>query len=143
MTQPLPPDCNALFRGVLDSPRLPLPKLVLADWLDEHGTAVLAHGFRWCASYGRHPKRLTSDGPVPPTAWPLWSMCSRQDALPLAGLGHWFLPHTVALETNTPEFKAYLAGSHSDPAEVVLWNHFGALADGLEKIAAVVRLPRD
>ena len=55
MTPATDPDCAALFKGVLDSPRDRLAKFVLADWLDERGVPVLAHGFRWCAAYGRHP----------------------------------------------------------------------------------------
>lgn len=32
------------------------PKLVLADWYEEHGAVVMAAGLRWMARHGRHPK---------------------------------------------------------------------------------------
>ena len=119
----LPPDCAALFAGVLDSPRDPLPKLVLADWLDERGEPALAHCFRWCAAYGRHPGR--GDDPLATRgAWRgAWvgeySACEADHLLP-----------PVAREV------AFTGRNYATP-----WDAFAALADALEAIAAVVRLP--
>ena len=118
------PDLAALFVGVLAAPSDPLPKLVLADYLDEHGEPVLAHAFRWCAAYKRHPEYLPE-----PLHFPSWWQSS--DAAPLSEMTPEFLPDLVAnAMTNTHD-----CGDH--------WANFAALAAALEKIAAVVRLPRD
>ena len=116
----LPPDCAALLRTVLDSPRDPLPKLVLADYLDEHGEPLLAHCFRWCVAYGRHPRGN-----------PRWTGGSWSEAF-TKGRSPECLPLPVAQEV-TGTRRNYTTE----------WDAFAALADALEKIAAVVRLPSD
>ena len=119
----LSPDCAALFRTVLDSPRDPLPKLVLADYLDERGEPVLAHAFRWCAAYKRHPEY----GPAAlAPGW--WRSSTGHDECELTPE---FLPDLVAHAMP----NAHDRGDH--------WANFAALADALETLAAVVRLPRD
>ena len=116
----LPPDGVALFAAVLASPRDPLPKLVFADWLDEHDEPVLAHAFRWCAAHGRHPKSETRR-----RGWS-WSTAYSDEQPPEC------LPRIVSREVvNTPRNFT------------TAWDAFAVLADALEELAAAVRLPRD
>lgn len=42
------------------APADPGPKLVLADWLDEHGHSKDAYALRWMAARNKHPRRLAS-----------------------------------------------------------------------------------
>ena len=134
----LPPDCAALFRTVLDSPRLRLPKLVLADYLDEHGEPVLAHGFRWCAAHGRHPD-ISPDDPAPG-----WRALGRGKRMARAGPER--LPWAVAMQfALTPAGYSELRSWHGSRKwyAPTPWLAFAAVADALETLAAVVRLPRD
>lgn len=48
---------QALIQGVIDNPTDNDRKLILADWLEEHGEGDLAHAFRWAAAKDRHPRR--------------------------------------------------------------------------------------
>ena len=138
MTPATDPDCAALFKGVLDSPRDRLAKLVLADWLDERGEPVMAHGFRWCAAYGRHPE-FTINGRVQ-SRRPKWE--SSRDYTHGGKWAPWWLPDIVG-QSVAPTYK--VGGELFEPGERprMVWGHFAALAASLEEIAAVVRLPRD
>ena len=143
MTPATDPDLAALFRGVLDSPRLKLPKLVLADYLDERGEHVLAHAFRWCAAHGRHP-HATANGSA--TGWFAghrgWRLTPRADRsrLPWAVAQH-FDPASGVLNSHHSESRGWYGPR--DRCYATPWDHFAALAAALEEIAAVVRLPRD
>ena len=115
----LPPDGIALFATILASPSDPLPKSVLADWLDEHDEPVIAHGFRWCAAYGRHPNCETR------RSWS-WGESFAADQRPDC------LPDLVArIVVATPR-------NFTTP-----WEAFAVLADALEELATLVLLPRD
>lgn len=46
---------KALWATVCDSPLAALPKLVLADWLDEHDNPLEARALRWMAAHERFP----------------------------------------------------------------------------------------
>ncbi len=49
---------NVLLAAVIAEPNEPAPKLVYADWLEEHKGdpgLTLAYALRWCARRGRHP----------------------------------------------------------------------------------------
>ena len=46
---------EALWRGVMAAPDDGLPKLVLADWFDEHGEPEMAQALRWMAENGKMP----------------------------------------------------------------------------------------
>ena len=138
----LPPDCAAIFRTVLDSPTDPLPKLVLADYLDERGEPLLAHGFRWCAAYGRHPEwsRGSAGGKAASVSM-TWSGVPY--GLTIADYGPWWLPYCVyEVLTMWPHYDR-LSLARTLPRGPSAWEHFAALADALESITAVVRLPRD
>lgn len=48
----------AMWAGVQAAPSNALAKLVLADRCDEIGWPRLAHCFRWCAKWNKHPLRV-------------------------------------------------------------------------------------
>ena len=52
-------DEQALWAAIAAHPAENTPKLVLADWYDEHGDPDMARGLRWCAECGRWPHRYT------------------------------------------------------------------------------------
>ena len=138
----LPPDGAALFAGVLDSPRDPVRKGVLADWLDDHGEPVLAHGFRWCAAYGRHPGLGFDAGPGHGKAATAWMVLAR-GKLPTPRTDRNRLPWAVAMHFAHKHGAAGLRGWYGpqDRSWPTPWAAFAALADALETLAAVVRLP--
>ena len=49
-------DADALWSAVLASPSDDLPKLVLADYLEERGEDRDAAALRWCVARGRWPR---------------------------------------------------------------------------------------
>ena len=48
-------DRTGLQNAVAAAPHDSAPKLVYADWLDEHGEPVLAAAYRWAGERGLHP----------------------------------------------------------------------------------------
>jgi uncharacterized protein (TIGR02996 family) len=48
---------DALWAGVLADPSAGLPKLVLADWLEETGDPAFAFALRWCVARRKWPGR--------------------------------------------------------------------------------------
>ena len=144
---PADPDCAALFRGVLAAPSDPLPKLVLADWLDEHSKPVMAHAFRWCAARGRHPGHGFDGGPGSGRAATAWMVLARgkpltpkvdRNRLPWGLAAHFAVPPGA---DGLRELRGWYGPRDRNWATP--WLAFAALAAALEEIVAVVRLPRD
>lgn len=52
-------DMESFIRVVNKKPRDNFVRLAFADWLDEHGQTVLAHGYRWAVEYNRAPGKET------------------------------------------------------------------------------------
>jgi uncharacterized protein (TIGR02996 family) len=53
-------DRDALLRAIVAAPDDDAPRLVYADWLDEHGEAARAEFIRLQCKLARHPR--TADG---------------------------------------------------------------------------------
>ena len=60
---------DAFVSDVLRNPGDATPKLVYADWLDEHGRPDLAFAYRWMATRGRHPALRQRPRARKPWAW--------------------------------------------------------------------------
>jgi uncharacterized protein (TIGR02996 family) len=48
-------DAEPFLRAIVDRPGDPLPRLIFADWLEEHGLDAEAAGQRWAAKHGHYP----------------------------------------------------------------------------------------
>lgn len=53
--EPLSPEEAALLDDVAHDDR-PGPKMIYADWLEDHGRLPLCHAYRWAASRDLHPR---------------------------------------------------------------------------------------
>jgi len=47
--------CTDFLRAIVDAPGVALPRLILADWLEENGHWRAAAGQRWAAREGKWP----------------------------------------------------------------------------------------
>lgn len=106
------PTESALLAAVLDHPTDDMPRLILADWLEEHGRVVEAHGQRWQAANNKRPHQITGEYPF------MWtSEGGLPEALPHAGL-----PRDVCRAMGFQEWQCYstLAIAERSLADV-LW----------------------
>ena len=101
---------DASLGAILPQPANPAPKLVYADWLDEHGRGSEAFCWRWMARKGKRPGRrlhyVLSNRAVPARfGWGWWREGAADDPPPPA---HAMLPRVLfhALP-RTPWFRVY------------------------------------
>lgn len=135
-------DLDALMRTVMAEPNDPLPKLVLADWLDEperlseERRPELAYALRWCAAHGRCPYREEGhdEGGTPVTEF-VW-LDSRYDYPDSPE--HCLLPGVLWLKADG-ERRGY--DSQPDRSHETPLVAFATLAAALADLRAVVNLP--
>lgn len=112
------PEEAALLEDVAHDGR-PAPKLILADWLEDHGREAEAHACRWAASRGLHPR-----------------------VSPVMGYATWCREGFGPRRHSLPD--AVMDAMHTPGQRRLTWYHvrwaFEALAGALAKLKALYEL---